>query len=149
MTGLLDQPLTREGEWLVYLPYRRIPFSLNDRPAPHERNRINTEIKTTAFVMAKKAGVPPLAAVTIELVYYPGRNAKVDGENLAPTLKACIDGLVIAKILPDDNSERVLSARCRAVIRRNDPYDCSTPRMVLVIQDASALAPLPNYPPEG
>lgn len=133
--------------WKLPLPWRRPPLSANDRPHWTVRNRINQEIKTAAWALAKSKRVPHLDAVILELVWYPGNNRHHDGDNMAPTLKALTDGLVAAKVLADDNGERVLDARLRAVPRRLDPFDGNEPRMILVIRDASALAPLPHYGP--
>lgn len=133
--------------WELRLPWRRPPLSANDRPHWSTRNRLNQEIKTAAWALSKQARIPRLQAVTLELVWYPGNNRRCDGENIAPTLKALTDGLVSAKVLPDDNSERVLRSSCRAVPRRADPWDSPTPRMILIVRDASVLAPLPHYAP--
>lgn len=136
-------------EWLLWLPWGRPPLSLNRQGGhPVTQHAIKQDIKKAAWALAKKRKIPQLSAIIVELVWYPGRNGTFDGDNMAPTLKYLIDGLVQAKVIPDDDSERVLSSRSRAVIRRNDPYDASTPRLILAIQDASALGPLPHYPPE-
>lgn len=136
-------------QWGLPLPWRRPPISANDRPHWAAKNKLAQEIKTAVGWVARAKKVPKLQAVMVEMVWYPGNNRRVDGENFAPTLKYCVDGLVSVGILPDDDSERVLSSRSRAVIQRNDPLRLTSPRLILVIQDASALAPLPHYGPEG
>lgn len=136
-----------DGEWQLRLPWRRPPISLNDRLHHMVRNRLNQEIKQAAWALAKQAKVPPLTAVLLELAWYPGNNRRADGDNLAPTMKALTDGLVAAKVLPDDDGGRVLASTLRAVPRRADPWDSATPRMVLIIRDASVLAPIPHYAP--
>lgn len=135
--------------WLLYLPFRRPPLAGNSRWAhPVQERRVQGDVQKAAWALARNKRIPALQAVIVELVWYPGRNGKYDSDNIAPTLKPLLDGLVKAKVLPDDNSERVLRASTRVVIRRNDPYDSGTPRMVLHIQDASVLAPLAHYAPE-
>lgn len=136
-------------KWVILLPYRRLPLSANDRLNRYERNTITQEVRKTAWGLAKKHRVPALSAILVEFIHYPGDNRRHDGGNAAPTLKALIDGLVDAHVLPDDNSDRVISESLRAVSRREDPYDLKTSRMVLVIRDASALAPLDHYAPES
>lgn len=130
-------------EWVLRLPWRRWPLSMNSRWAHWSAEaKVKQEVKTAAWALARQAKIPPLKAIGLELVYYPGRNIRIDGENGAPTLKYCCDGLILAGVLPDDDSERVLISRSRAVIRRNDPADGAASRMDLVIKDMSALAPI-------
>ena len=141
--------MSEDGRWVLLLPYRRLPLSANDRPHYQAKARITAEIRRDAWALAKAHRIPALKAVMVEFIHYPGNNVRHDGGNAAPTLKALIDGLVDAHVLPDDDSSRVLSESLRAVARRDDPYDLKTPRMVLVIRDASALAPLDHYGPEA
>jgi crossover junction endodeoxyribonuclease RusA len=134
------------GMWAIKLPYRRPPMTENMRwPHPAAKNRVAQQVKQAAWALAKHHRIPALKAIIVELVYYPGNNRRIDGDNLAPTLKYLTDGLVKAAVLPDDNGERVLDSRCRAVPRRADPMDASQPRMMLIVRDASVLAPLPHY----
>jgi crossover junction endodeoxyribonuclease RusA len=138
-----------DADWVLHLPWRAPPLSLNRQPGhPVAHSKVKQEVKTASWALAKNARIPALSAIMVELVWYPGRNGTFDGDNMAPTLKYLIDGLVQARVIPDDDSERVLSSRSRAIIRRNDPYDASTPRLVLAIQDASALGPMPHYAPK-
>lgn len=138
------------ARWVIQLPWLRPPLSANDR-WPHRavEYRVQQEVKTAAWALAKAKKLPRLHAILIELVWYPADNRRRDGDNIAPTLKYLTDGLVAAKVLPDDNSERVLKSSTRVVIARNDPYDSGKPRLMLVITDASALAPLEDYAPQG
>lgn len=129
-------------EWRLALPYRRPPISLNGREHWSVRHRIMEELKTTAGWVARAAKVPKLQACTIRLTWFPGNNRRCDPDNLALTLKGLVDGLVLAKILPDDNAERVLNVELCVRLRRQDPYDRPDARMELLIRDASALAPL-------
>jgi hypothetical protein len=138
-----------DADYVLHLPWRRPPISANDRwPHYTVKAKIEKEVKLAAWALARRAKVPALDAILVELVWYPGTNRRVDGDNAAPTLKYLIDGLVQAGVLPDDNSERVLRSSCRAVLRRNDPWNKADPRLILAITDASALAPLPHYAPE-
>lgn len=138
-----------DADYVIHLPWRRPPISANDRwPHYAVKARVEQEIKHASWALARKAKIPPLEAILVELVWYPGNNRRVDGDNSAPTLKYLIDGLVKAGVLPDDNSERVLRGSCRAVMRRNDPWNKADARLILAITDASALAPLPHYAPE-
>jgi hypothetical protein len=141
----MDAEEMNEGPWPLLLPFRRLPLSGNDRGHTRAKYADQQMVKKAAWAVARHAKVPRLRAALLELIYYPGRNAGPDADNLTPTMKYCIDGLVAAKILPDDGPEYVLGTRQKTVLRRDDPYDQSTPRMVLVITDASALAPPPHF----
>lgn len=131
-------------EWRLPVPYRRPPLSLNGRiTVPAARNRIVQQVKHAGWVVARHKKVPPLQAIIVELLWFKGDNRRADPDNMAPTLKALLDGLVLAGVVPDDSGDRVLSARLSVVLRRQDPYPDSGARMELRIRDASALAPLP------
>jgi hypothetical protein len=138
-----------DGQWLLTLPFRRPPLTGNARWSHWSREReAQQKVQTATWALAKQKRLPRLDAITAELVWYKGDNRRADADNIAPTVKPALDGLVKAHVLPDDNSDRVIRSSTRIVLRRDDPYDASTPRLVLVIRDASALAPLPHYAPE-
>lgn len=132
-----------DGEWRLPVPYRRPPLSLNSLINSHgARNRIVQEVKRAGWAVARGAKVPPMRAIIVELVWFKGDNRRADADNMAPTLKALQDGLVLAKVVPDDSGDRVISARLRVTLRRDDPYPAAGARMELRIKDASALAPI-------
>lgn len=126
--------------WRLPVPYRRPPLSMNDRTHWSTRNRIAQEVKRAGWAIARGAKIPPLQAVIVELVWFKGDNRRADADNMAPTLKALQDGLVAAKVVPDDSGDRVLSARLSVVLARDDPYPGAGARMELRIRDASVLA---------
>lgn len=129
-------------EWILTLPYRTPPLSLNARHGHWSQQRkLEDNVQKAAWALAKQHRMPRLNAVTAELVWYPGSNRRYDADNIAPTLKPAIDGLVHAGVLPDDNSTRVIATSQRVVLRRDDPYDSGTGRVLLVIRDASVFAP--------
>lgn len=134
-------------EWAVKLPWLRPPTLANDRRSRGHQSAINTNVKKDAFYCVKRDRVPQLEAIIVQLIWYPGHNGVADSDGLAPTLKYVIDGLVLAKVIPDDDSEYVIASSCRVVKRRNDPFDQATGRTILVIKDASMLAPFTHYAP--
>lgn len=134
--------------WALLLPYRNPPLSGNDRGHTRAMAAAKAEVRRAGWAVAKRARLPKLQAVIAEIIYYPGNNRRRDGINLAPTMKVIMDGIVSAGVLPDDDAERVIRESQRVVYRRDDPYDQATPRLVLVLTDASAMAPLPHYGPE-
>lgn len=131
-----------DGEWRLPVPYRRPPLSLNGREHWSVRNRIGKTVRQAAWALARQQKVPPMQAIIIELVWFKGDNRRADADNMAPTLKALQDGLVAARVVPDDSGDRVISARLRVTLRRDDPYPAAGARMELRIKDASALAPI-------
>lgn len=137
------------ADWTLPLPWRRPPLNLNQRHAHWAvENKLKQEIKTETAKVARALRVPTLQGVIAELVYYPGNNRVMDSDNIAPTMKAVLDGLRVAHVLPDDDASRVLRTSQRIVLRRDDPYDGKTGRMYLHLLDASALAPtLPHFAP--
>jgi hypothetical protein len=56
------------------------------------------------------AGQPKLErADLVVTIHWPPLNRRRDRLNLAPTIKACVDGFVDAGVLPDDDDTRIRS----------------------------------------
>jgi crossover junction endodeoxyribonuclease RusA len=129
-------------------PWTRPPLTLNDRPGPHQRASLTAGIRHDAAYCAIGAGLRDarLCKVWIELVWYTGSNGVADPDNIAPTLKAAIDGLRDSRTLVADDGRSVLRTSQRTVPRGMDPFHLSTGRTVLVVHDAAGLS-LPHYPP--
>jgi len=73
------------------------------------RAKLVAQVRLTAGWIVKAARVPACARVTVGLVYIPSIVGKRDGgENYADTLKAAIDGVVDAGVVPDDTPDRVI-----------------------------------------
>jgi len=67
------------------------------------------QVRCDAGWVVKAARVPACTRVTVGLVYVPSIRRKRDGgENYADTLKAAIDGVVDAGVVPDDTPEYVI-----------------------------------------
>lgn len=139
------------------LPYRRPPLTENSRMHHMAEYRIRQRVKHETRLLARHYKVPHLDAALIELVWYPGSNRRADADNIAPTLKPCIDGLVAAGVLTDDNAGIVLRTSQRVVLRSQDPLDRKDGRLHLYVTDASPLAhpdvpeapfSVPKAPPE-
>jgi len=106
--------LTAEREWVVPLPAGLKVLSLNDRIHWGERDRRNRSIKKAAWAMAINQHVPHLDRARIVVEYQPRPGVQApDPDNIAPSGKAAIDGLVAARVLPEDNPAHVLSVTCR------------------------------------
>jgi crossover junction endodeoxyribonuclease RusA len=129
------------GEWVIGLPaeWTRPPLSLNYRFTKPQESRIIGEVRRTAELLARQAGVPRCDRIRFELHWRPGmRVSTVDSENPVPTLKACCDGLVDAGVVPDDDRWR-MDKRMPVI---HDPTP--EPGMWMVI---TALPPIPGAPP--
>lgn len=115
--------MTARNEWTLTLPYPAPPLTLNTsvRMSWRKRHALEEQIRTDVQWLVKAAKIPRLTAVTIELVFYPKDGRVRDADNTTATLKPCLDGLVKAGVLDDDNSRHVLSTSQRIGDRRSKP----------------------------
>lgn len=90
--------------WRVDLPWTAPPLTLNPPRHGHYmvRARLVKQVRATARVLVRAAGVPPLERVAVELHYRPRDRRRRDAINLTATLKALEDGVVDAGVVPDD-----------------------------------------------
>lgn len=122
----------------IVLPWRSPPLTLNQRMHYMAEYRMQQELKRAAMLMARSLGIPHMEAVTAELVWMKGDNRKADPDNIAPTMKPLLDGLVAARILDGDDSDRVLRTSQKIILRRDAATDGA--RLILRLTDMSALA---------
>ena len=92
-------------EWTLHLPWKSPPLSLNQRMHWAVKARLTKEVRLIAKVKAR--GIPDLERCSVELVWYVTDKRRRDSINPMPTLKALVDGLVDAEVVPDDNYELV------------------------------------------
>src|SRR4051794_39840417 len=64
--------------------------------------------RDAAAVHARAAGIPALDKVRITAQECPSGNRRRDVDRVALTVKACIDGIVDAGVIPDDNTAHLL-----------------------------------------
>ena len=87
-------------------------ISSNGREHFHERARRSRAIKAAATWMARSARAEAFT-VPVEVVAVvhrgTGPSRRRDAHNLAPSVKAALDGIVLAGVLPDDSDEWVRS----------------------------------------
>jgi crossover junction endodeoxyribonuclease RusA len=107
--------------WSLALPAGVPLLTANQRHHWAVRNRVTGELRGHAWAAAQRAGVPRLDVVVVVGEYQPPDRRKRDGENWAPSVKACIDGLrdlraygrvVQQRVLADDDAGHVLAAPC-------------------------------------
>lgn len=90
-----------DGEWLITLPMRT-PMSLNQRDNHWVKADKVRTVRDAVHILARAAKIPPCRKVAVTLIYTPRDRRRRDSLNLIPTQKACEDGLVDAKVVPDD-----------------------------------------------
>jgi crossover junction endodeoxyribonuclease RusA len=105
MTRIMNGQCTT---YRLRMPWPRPPISANDRRHRMEDATEVAQIRHDVGWIVKAARMPPSDHVTVGLEYVPAtRRCRDGGENLCPTLKACIDGVVDAGVVPDDAPEYV------------------------------------------
>lgn len=120
--------------WELILPYGKPPLSGNSRWGHWSQEReVQAGVKKAVWALARHQRIPQLTTATVELVWLPGTNRRYDADNIAPTLKPAIDGLVAAGVLPDDDSNRVLRTGQRVILRKHDPQDSALARVMLIV----------------
>lgn len=102
------------------LPWPRPPLTSNGGHGNrYARAKIVKNIRETVMYLAMSAKIPAGQHLTVQLHYAPGRRARIDGHNLHPTVKACVDALARGKrrdwigleLVPDDTDEFVTIER--------------------------------------
>lgn len=87
--------------WLLQLPQSK-PISLNVRQHHMAKAKATKEVREAVYWLARAAKIPACRKVRVTLIYRPRDARRRDSVNLVPTLKACEDGLVDARVVPDD-----------------------------------------------
>ena len=99
-------------EWIVALPPGLPLLNLNDRLHWAVRNKKSQVLKEAARIAA--SGVPALPRISVEVVFEPPDRRRRDADNPVASAKPCIDGLVLAGIIPDDECPRYVEwVKCR------------------------------------
>ena len=86
-------------------PDRRM--SLNDREHWRVKAKRTKNWRTAAFIAARNAGTRNVGPSLVQITFSVGRNVKRDAHNMAPTIKAVVDGLTDAGCWPDDDTGHV------------------------------------------
>ena len=122
--------------WTLELPAGMKLLSLNDRSSHWAQQHARAkEIRKAAWAVARQAKIPPLKKASIIVEYQPPPlRRRRDNDNIpAVSGKHAIDGIVDAKVLPDDEAGRyVTDIRYRI----GEPYPKG--RLVLHIAEVSA-----------
>jgi hypothetical protein len=94
--------------FVIQLPAGQELLNSNHRRHWSVHNRITQEIKDSTIMMARVQKVPPLKRVHIVGVHRPVNSRVRDAANMYPSFKACVDGLVKAGVLSNDDDARVV-----------------------------------------
>lgn len=97
--------VTKVRKWVLELPHERPPLNLNQRLHWAAKHKLTQSLRSTAYILAKGAGIPLMGRVKVTLVWDVPDNRRRDEDNPVPTLKALCDGLVDAGVVVDDTFE--------------------------------------------
>ena len=90
-------------------------LSANERTHWGVKARRTAMWREAARVWARSVSLTPLAApVTVTITVHRVSNRRADETNLAPTVKAVIDGITDAGWLRDDNDTQITATTCVA-----------------------------------
>ena len=101
MTGI--QPRT----WRLEFPPRQKLLNMNDRLHFRAKAAITRQLRGDACWLARVWKVPALRRARVDFIYEPPRRGRRDSDNWAPTVKALVDGIVDAGVLPDDDTKHL------------------------------------------
>jgi hypothetical protein len=97
--------------WVIEMPPGLALLSLNQRLHWAERNRRAQALKKAAWAMALNRKVPHLERASVVVEYQPPDRRHRDADNAATASgKPCIDGLVAAGVLNDDECPRYITS---------------------------------------
>lgn len=105
--------------WTVGIPSSLRLITSNHRLHWAAQARATRAIRHAAKLLAKSARIPALPRAKVVAEYRPADRRRRDPANWYPSVKAAIDGLVDAGVLPDDDAAHLLGPDMRlgAVLR--------------------------------
>ncbi|NUR16690.1 MAG: hypothetical protein HOQ13_10305 [Dermatophilaceae bacterium] len=87
----------------IDLPWRTPPLRANDRRSWPAQHRAFQQALTEARWAVKAAKPTPVVGANVTLHYRPATRRRQDADGIAPSLKPCLDALVLEGVLPDDS----------------------------------------------
>jgi len=101
----LAAPASTPRTWVIEMPAGTELLNSNDRDSHWaRRNRVTEGLRATAGWLARRQQIPALGRAHVLAVYEPPDRRRRDPANLYPSVKAIVDGLVDARVLPDDDA---------------------------------------------
>lgn len=129
--------MTSSSRWTLELPYERPPKGLSANYRGHwaPKARSTAEVRALVVALARKAGIPTMGRMQVELVWVVTDNRKRDEDNAFPLLKVAADGLasdkgVSARLVPDDSPEW-----CVKIAPRIEKREDATAHFELIVTD--------------
>jgi crossover junction endodeoxyribonuclease RusA len=106
----------------IPLFWTRPPLTGNrTRGNPYARANEVKAAKDAAILAVRAARPTPMRGAEVTLHFRPKDKRRRDADGLAPTLKVCLDALVVCGVLPDDSWVHVPSATCRIHAPNGEP----------------------------
>lgn len=99
--------MSRSWTYTINAPEKWL--NANDRGDRRRDNVLVQEFKTRSSGLAKWKKIPTIRQCTITALLAFPDNRRRDAANYYPSIKAAIDGLVVAGVLADDDDRYVLS----------------------------------------
>ncbi len=88
-------------------------LTANQRLHWAERGRRTADWRHNTRMVAREARIGELDRIGVHLEIHPPDRLRRDPSNWAPTQKACVDGLVDARVVPDDSPAYVVEGMPR------------------------------------
>lgn len=104
--------------YILTIPAPAAWIRSNDHTHWRNRHGLTSQWRAAAAWAAKTAATPALDAATIVATVHRSDNRRYDLDGIAPTVKACIDGLRDAGVLVEDHCDIVREL----TIRPGDPW---------------------------
>ncbi len=100
--------------WRLSLP-DGLYLTANQRLHWAARNQRTAFWRHNTNMVAREARIPTLPRISVHLEIHPPNRMRRDPSNWAPTQKACVDGLVDARVVPDDSPAYVVEGMPRLI----------------------------------
>lgn len=118
--------------WQIELPDSPM-ISPNSRTHWSKRSECAQVWRTAARLLARQARIPTLERVTIGLDHWPKDRRRRDPDRNSLVIKWCIDGLVDASVIADDDAAHVAEVS----LRMHAPRDDRQPLWLLTVQESA------------
>ena len=119
--------------WQIDLPDAEM-ISPNSRSHWTKRAKCAEQWRTATRLIAISTGIPTLERVTVALDHWPKDKRRRDPDRNSLVLKWCLDGIVDAGVIADDDSTHV----AEVALRMHPPRKDRVPTWLLTIQEAAA-----------
>lgn len=116
--------------WVLDLPDSPI-LTPNDRAHWSRRSECALVWRTAARLLAREARIPHLERVAVRLEHWPKDRRRKDPDRNSLVAKWCLDGIVDAGVIDDDDAIHVTEV----ALRMHPPRDDRKPLWLLTIEE--------------